>query len=131
VELPAGTTIAVHKVRESLLAGGPNTWHSERSGQIADALPPWGQHDEATIKAAKRLGVPPADVEVAAAELWGHGFSKERDRRAEPRAGESKWQLQTRRGHAARALLVELNDYFALPGRQSVPAGGHGDGGQR
>jgi transcriptional regulator with XRE-family HTH domain len=117
VELPAGTAIAIDKVREALVAGDPNPWHSARSLQIADALPRQGQHAEATVKAAKRLGVTPADVEVAAAELWGHSFPKERDRRAEPRAGESKRQLQARRGHAARTLLAELGDYFALPGR--------------
>jgi hypothetical protein len=131
VELPAGTTIAVNKVRKTLLTGDPNPWVQDRAGQIADALPPWGQHDEATIKAAKRLGVPPADIEVAAAELWGHRFPKERDRRAEARAGETKRQLQTRRGHAARALVAELSDYFALPGRLSASAGGDSDAGQR
>lgn len=69
-------------------------------------------HGELTIKAAKRLGVPPADVEVAAAELWGHGLPEERDRRVTPQQQETKRQLQARRGHAARALLAELRDYF-------------------
>lgn len=129
VDLPAGTTIALSEVQKAL-AGRPNAWHSQRSGQIADALPQWGHHDEATIKAAKRLGVPPANVEVAAAELWGHGYPQERDRRAEPRANESKRQLQARRGHAARALMDELTDYFALPHRRS-PVGLDAEPGQR
>lgn len=118
VELPAGTTLAVDKVRKTLLTGDPNPWVQTRAGQIADALPQSGLHDEATVKAAKRLGVPPDRVEVGAAELWGRGFPQERDHRAVPRAGETKRQLQARRGHAARTLLAELADYFALPGRQ-------------
>ncbi|SEP02784.1 hypothetical protein [Trujillonella endophytica] len=124
VGLPAGTAIEIDGVRRALLEGDPNPWHSQRVNQIADALPPWGQHSEATIKAAKRLNVSPADVEAAAAELWGHTFAEERDQRATPRAGETKRQLQTRRGHAARALLAELNDYFTLPGRRTAPRGG-------
>lgn len=119
VRLPAGTAVSVDDVRRALLDGDPNPWHRARSGQIADALPPsQSQHDEATIKAARRLGVPPDRVEVGAAELWGHGFARERDRRTEPRPDETKRQLQARRGHAARDLLAELSDYFALPGRR-------------
>lgn len=128
VDLPAGTAVAIEAVRKALMEGDPNPWHRARSWQIAEALPPFGQHAEATTKAAKRLGVSPADVEVAASELWGRGFPEERDRRAPAHEGETKRQLQTRRGHAARALLAELRDYFALPGRIS---GGGGAGGQR
>ena len=118
VRLPAGTAVAIEGIRKALLEGDPNPWSRARVSQIAEAIPVPGHHSEATIKAARRLGVSRAEVEAAAAELWGHSFSEERDRRVEMRDGENKRQLQARRGHVARAMLSELKDFFELPGRR-------------
>ncbi len=125
VHVPAGTAVAIEAVRKALLDGDPNPWAHTRSLQIVDALTVSGQHAEATIKAARRLGVSRTEVEAAAAELWGHSFPEERDRRVEVRDGESKRQLQARRGHVARVMLSELKNYFELPGRRlpSPPRG--------
>jgi len=66
------------------------------------------QADDATVKAAHRLGVDPAAVSVAAVRLWGRGLTAERDRRVEAMPGESPQSRGRRRGHVTRELVEDL-----------------------
>jgi hypothetical protein len=120
VQLPAGTPIRIEHVRDALVSGDSGEW--ERSRKItgtgaltagAATLSGAGTVSDATVKAARRLGVAPRAVEVASAQLWGRSFSDERDHRVEPRADETKRQLQARRGHVTRTLLAELGSHFS------------------
>lgn len=69
-----------------------------------------GWTDEATTKAARRLGVDREDVAVAAQEIWSRGLAAERDRRLAETGGDggTPRAQQARRGHITRALLDEL-----------------------
>ena len=71
-----------------------------------------------TGHAARRLGVEPAQVRLAARVLWRRDFSEERDARAGEASGLSPRTLQARRGHAARAMLAELGTFL----RDTYPA---------
>ena len=68
---------------------------------------------EAETRAAARLGVEPAQLKMAARVLWGRDFEEERDARAGAGAsGQSASAVQARRGHAARAMLAELETFI-------------------
>lgn len=67
--------------------------------------------DDATAKAARRLGVPALRVAVAARRLWGRSLAAERDARVGP-VGNARTR-QARRGHVTRALLAELEPVIA------------------
>ena len=56
--------------------------------------------NEVEVRAAKRLGIEPVALALAAQRRWGHGLSEERDRRAPHGI--------TSRRHITRALLDEL-----------------------
>jgi transcriptional regulator with XRE-family HTH domain len=64
--------------------------------------------DDATVKAAHRLGVDPSAVAAAAIQLWGRGLTAERDRRVEAMPGESPQSRGRRRGHVTRELVEDL-----------------------
>ena len=70
---------------------------------------------EAERKAARKLGVPPQVVSVAAYARWGRSLTEERDRRVaaqtvapQTTGGIKPRTLQALRGHVTRALLDEL-----------------------
>ena len=65
---------------------------------------------DAERKAAKRLGVPPLDLSVAAHGRYGRSFSDERDRRVAEQAhpDAAPRSLQALRGHVTRAMVAEL-----------------------
>jgi hypothetical protein len=64
---------------------------------------------EAEQKAARKLGVHPAAVALAAQRQWGQSLTAERDKRVLERSpGESPRRIQAIRGHVTRTLLGEL-----------------------
>jgi transcriptional regulator with XRE-family HTH domain len=65
---------------------------------------------DAERKAARRLGVPPLTLSVAAHGRYGRSFSDERDRRVAEQAppGAAPRSLQALRGHVTRAMVAEL-----------------------
>jgi transcriptional regulator with XRE-family HTH domain len=65
---------------------------------------------DAERKAARRLGVPPLDLSVAAHGRYGRSFSDERDRRVADQAPDdaAPRTLQALRGHVTRAMVAEL-----------------------
>jgi transcriptional regulator with XRE-family HTH domain len=65
---------------------------------------------DAERKAARRLGVPPLDLSVAAHGRYGRSFSDERDHRVAEQApdGAAPRTLQALRGHVTRAMVAEL-----------------------
>jgi transcriptional regulator with XRE-family HTH domain len=65
---------------------------------------------DAERKAARRLGVPPLDLSVAAHGRYGQSFSDERDRRVAEQAPSdaAPRTLQALRGHVTRAMVAEL-----------------------
>ena len=70
---------------------------------------------EAEIRAATRIGVEPAQLKVAAQVLYDKTFESERDERAGVGSGmqEEPASVQARRGHAARAVVTELESFIA------------------
>ena len=68
--------------------------------------------DDADRHAARRLGIEPAQVRLAARVLWRRDFAEERDGRVGEVSGLSPRTLQARRGHAARAMLAELGTFL-------------------
>jgi transcriptional regulator with XRE-family HTH domain len=65
--------------------------------------------DDATIKAAARLGASTLDVAVAAVLTWERSLAQERDARVTATGGATTARTQqARRGHVTRALLEEL-----------------------
>lgn len=65
--------------------------------------------EDATTKAAARLGATSLHVAVAAEQLWDRGLAEERDARVEAMGPTPSTRArQARRGHATRALLAEL-----------------------
>ncbi|MGW5123278.1 helix-turn-helix domain-containing protein [Streptomyces sp. NPDC004069] len=78
--------------------------------ELLDGLPspepaPVGP-DEATVKAAQRLGWSPQEVDATAHRLWGRSLTAEREARigGAPRTRAD----QARRGHVTRQLMGEL-----------------------
>lgn len=66
---------------------------------------------EAEQKAARKLGVHPAIVALAAERLWGQSLTAERDRRVKDRPPEdSPRRLQAIRGHVTRLLITQLSE---------------------
>jgi hypothetical protein len=65
---------------------------------------------DAERKAARRLGVAPLDLSVAAHGRYGRSFSDERDRRVAEQAPSdaAPRTLQALRGHVTRAMVAEL-----------------------
>jgi len=64
---------------------------------------------EAEQKAARKLGVHPAAVALAAQRRWGRSLTDERDRRVMERSSdESPRRVQAIRGHVTRTLIGEL-----------------------
>ncbi len=108
IELP-GAPVDVDDVRQAL--GGGNVW-ARRRATLRDVRDAFADHAEATVKAARRLEVTPAEVDEAARALWGQTLAGERDRRVQPVEGETPRALQARRGHVTRALLDELRRYL-------------------
>lgn len=68
---------------------------------------------EAEQKAARRLGVTPAEVAVVSRDLWGRSLTEERERQLkEEIEGDHLGSLHGLRGHITRGLLVELARRF-------------------
>ncbi len=66
---------------------------------------------EAEQKAARKLGVHPAAVALAAQKLWQRSLTAERDRRvAERSPAGSPRRVQAMRGHITRLLVGELRE---------------------
>ena len=64
---------------------------------------------EVELKVAKRLGVDPREVSLAAFGRWGHSLTAERDMRVTAAAeGASPRTTQALRGHVTRQLVTEL-----------------------
>lgn len=112
VTLPNGRSVTVAQIAEAVSTGGGD-W------QFRSAVRSLFRQDldEATAKAARRLGVTPKDVDEAAMRLWNRPLAVERDHRIttddlDLDAPHSRRTLQARRGHATRALVDELRAYF-------------------
>jgi len=113
VTLPNGRAVTADQIANAVSTGGGD-WQARATVRALfrqDA-------DEATAKAARRLGAEPHEVEEAAEALWGRPLSAERDGRIKAddvdlNAPENRRTLQARRGHATRPLIEELRTYFA------------------
>lgn len=115
VTLPTGFTVTAADIAEAVRSGG-GRWE-ERAAVGALFGPTRREFEEATAKAARRLGVTPDEVELAAMRLWGRPLGAERDHRIRSddidlNAAENRRTLQARRGHATRTLVDELRVHF-------------------
>jgi transcriptional regulator with XRE-family HTH domain len=65
---------------------------------------------EADRHVARKVGISPEHVSLAAMSRWGHTLAEEREHRLAERSGEdvSARQLQALRGHVTRELMTEL-----------------------
>lgn len=119
IALPVGPVDLLDITRA--LRDGDGSWMAKRtatSDQVTEVFAEAHRmFEEATAKAARRLGVTPGEIETAADDLWGRPFGVEREHRVsheglpeDPR--DILRTLQARRGHAARALINELRAYF-------------------
>jgi transcriptional regulator with XRE-family HTH domain len=95
-----GSTVVAEDVWRALM--GISAW------AVTEPASGLGVRDEATVKAAHRLGYTEEEVNAAAQQLWGRRLAEERDRRVGDRSGESPEAMQARRGHVTRALDSEL-----------------------
>jgi transcriptional regulator with XRE-family HTH domain len=70
---------------------------------------------EAELKAARKLGVRPGEIDDAAQRLWKRSLTEERDRRVEEIAPAKveRSSLQAMRGHVTRSLLTEIEAELA------------------
>ncbi len=106
----------VADIGEAIRSGGGD-WGSR--GLVRSLLGPASREfAEVNVKAARRLGVSPAEVNEAAMQLWNRPLGAERDHRFDTsdldfNAPENRRTLQARRGHATRALIDELRAHFA------------------
>jgi transcriptional regulator with XRE-family HTH domain len=101
------------------LTHGGGAWTGELKHEVRgnEILAQLSRDLEAVVKAARRLGVPPDEVEKAAVHLWGHPFGIERDQRVTTEglnldSPAGRRGLQARRGHASRAMVEALRSYF-------------------
>ena len=78
---------------------------------INEAL--WVLPNDAERHAARRLGVHPAQVKLAARALWHRNFTEERDARIGDASEFEPRSLQAHRGLVARAMLADLRAYLA------------------
>lgn len=113
VILPSGRAVTAAQIADALSTGGGD-WKTRATVRALLRQ----DVDEATDKAARRLGVEPQEVEEAAMALWGRPLSAERDHHIKAddvdlNAPENRRTLQARRGHATRPLIEELRTYFA------------------
>lgn len=69
--------------------------------------------DEATVKAARRLGTTPEAVATTAHQLWGRSLTQERDARVEQMGPATTRVRQARRGRVTRTLDGELSPAVA------------------
>lgn len=113
VTLANGRVVSAAQIADALSTGGGD-WKTRATVRALFRQ----DVDEATAKAARRLGVEPQQVEEAATALWGRPLSAERDHHIKSddidlNAPENRRTLQARRGHATRPLIEELRTYFA------------------
>lgn len=79
---------------------------------------------DAERHAARRLGVSPERLVLAAVGLWGRPLAAERDARIEARRPDTEPSLHlTLRGVVTRELLLELERVLVVPAEPGVPAG--------
>jgi transcriptional regulator with XRE-family HTH domain len=114
VTLPNGSTATVAQIAEAVNSGGGD-WEGRAT---ARALFGQQELEEASAKAARRLGVTSQEVNEAGRRLWGRPLAAERDHRIRSddidlNAPENRRTLQARRGHATRTLIEELRAHFA------------------
>jgi transcriptional regulator with XRE-family HTH domain len=83
-------------------------WPSMKVGDIERVEN--GAAGEAERKAARKLGIDPIDVSVAAHRLWGQSLTEERDAQVSPESSPAT------RGHITRALLLQIEDYLERRG---------------
>jgi transcriptional regulator with XRE-family HTH domain len=120
-QLPSGDTIGIAPVILALaMRTGDWTKLMATKSQIKQSRAEVQRlmNEEATYKAASRLGVEPALVVEAAQQHWGHSLGAEREKRigadfADVDAPDQRRALQARRGHVTRALIEELRTYLA------------------
>ena len=107
ISLPRGDTLSLDVLRMGLADGEGLAGQVQASKRLRDA---YAEHEEATLKAARRLGVPREELDALARAAWGRSLPSERDRRLlsvkEP--ADSPRTIQARRGHITRSLLDEL-----------------------
>lgn len=104
-ELRPGVAVPVTDVWKALMgiSGWPATEEGADRGVVV--------YDEATVKAARSLGLRPEQVDAAAEHLWGRPLGAERDQRV----GDNP--TQGRRGHVTRDLLSQLKAHLATEAR--------------
>jgi transcriptional regulator with XRE-family HTH domain len=82
------------------------------------------QHDEAVVKAARKLGVSPLHIGLAAWWLWSKPLTVERDDRVATLIGETKpspAKLKALRGHAMRELRQRLQTTLGVTPAPTQP----------
>lgn len=90
-------------------------WSDDHGFQLlhGDYRASFGAPEDAERHAARRLGVEPAQVKLAARVLWDHrDFGRERDARVGDAASLSARSLQARRGLVTRDMLAEMAEFL-------------------
>ncbi len=106
------------------VAATAERWEAKYPG--ASAMASADDVDQPVKAAAKRLGVTPDEVLLAADALWGHGLTRERDRRVAALGPTTARGRQARRGHVTRALLDEIE--IEIPKLRQPRGGEHSHG---
>ena len=77
---------------------------------------------DAEQKAARKLGIAPISVAIAARKLWGRTLTAERDRQISEKTPEavSPRTLQALRGHVSRLLTAKLSTVVATTGAGKI-----------
>jgi transcriptional regulator with XRE-family HTH domain len=105
VDVSPGLRLPLRTVR--MLFGGPS--ESAERPEPSARRPELDAAGDAERKAARKLGVSPHAVALAARTLWNQGLTEERDRRVgNPARALSRRSLQARRGRVTRRLVQEL-----------------------
>jgi len=71
-------------------------------------------------KAARKLGVSPAELSQAAFDLWERGLTDEREHRLAGRAAGADGVTHAARGHVTRQLIAELEAHLGATDNQAT-----------
>lgn len=114
VELPNGADVPLEQVRAA--------WAGDASVQVEarNAIEVSRSRKEEIRKIAKGLDLPSGMLDWVARRMFGHGLIEERDLRLGDLTDLPKRSAQTKRGHATRAIVGEVEKYLDDHGRTIV-----------
>jgi hypothetical protein len=110
IDMPNGSTMRLEDVRLAL-AGKGKGGVTVRDATTEELDEHKARYDDLR-KIAKRVGVPPKDVDAAAYRVFGQSLFAERDERAGDLSDFPTRSAQTKRGHVTRKMVEELRTHF-------------------